>query len=42
MEVSSRNAWMGSPHQTKKNVSDGVDLGSTLNMGGGCQGGHNM
>ncbi len=33
---------MGSPHQTRKNVSDGVDVGSTPNMGSGCQGGHNM
>jgi hypothetical protein len=42
MEKSSRGAWMGSPNQTRKNVSDGVDVRSTLNMGGGCQGRHNM
>jgi hypothetical protein len=33
---------MGSPHQTRKNVINGVDVGLTPNMGGGCQGGHNM
>jgi hypothetical protein len=42
MEKSSRGAQMGSPHQTRKKVSDGVDVGSTPNMGSGCQGGCNM
>jgi hypothetical protein len=33
---------MGSPHQTTRNFSGGVDVGSILNMGGGYQSGHNM
>jgi len=42
MEKPSRGARMGSPHQTRKFFNDGVDVGLIPNMGGGCQGGHNM